>query len=93
MLLLGDFLVLQCFFRTTWSLVGHENTQRRMVSSYKGLRWRATNLVFSYFMVTTNKSGCSSTANNMRQSLPAFVEFINFSVMSQFHCMQAILLP
>jgi len=31
------------------------------------------------------KPECSRTANNMRQSLPAFVEFINFSVTSQFH--------
>jgi len=29
-----------------------------------------------------NKPGCSRTANNTRQSLPAFVEFINFSATS-----------
>jgi len=39
---------------------------------------------------TYTKLGFSRAANNMRQSLPAFVELINFSVMSQFHCMQAI---
>jgi len=53
-------------------------------------KWKP-NLVFGYFMVSATYASSLNVLeqyiNNMRQSPPEFVEF---TVMSQFHCTQAI---